>query len=422
MIPAVLCYTAHMRTWILTWMLGLALLVTLTGAAILPAQSNPEAVYPVRLVELSTGQTWTLQSSTRLPADWLVEAGVALNPEDQLLLNGARVQADRELPPLGAYTLQIRRAVPVTLVVDGKTRTLTSAGPTLGDALWEAGITLSASDNLSLPLSTPLLGPVGAELQTARPIQIHLGDQIIQSATSAQIVGEALAEAGLPLQGLDYSIPAEYQPIPADGIIRVTQVREEITLEQNYLPYESEFQPDPEIELDQRAVTQPGEFGVEVSRVRVRYENGQEVSREAEDSWVAKEPKNEVVGYGTKVVIKTLDTPSGPIEYWRAVTVYATSYSPCRSAADRCYYGTSSGLPVARGVIGVTRSWYNWFVGQRLYVPGYGTGVVADVGGGVPGEYWIDLGFTDADFEPWHQYVTIYFLTPVPENIPWILP
>ncbi len=314
-------------------MLGLALLVTLTGAAILPAQSNPEAVYPVRLVELSTGQTWTLQSSTRLPADWLVEAGVALNPEDQLLLNGARVQADRELPPLGAYTLQIRRAVPVTLVVDGKTRTLTSAGPTLGDALWEAGITLSASDNLSLPLSTPLLGPVGAELQTARPIQIHLGDQIIQSATSAQIVGEALAEAGLPLQGLDYSIPAEYQPIPADGIIRVTQVREEITLEQNYLPYESEFQPDPEIELDQRAVTQPGEFGVEVSRVRVRYENGQEVSREAEDSWVAKEPKNEVVGYGTKVVIKTLDTPSGPIEYWRAVTVYATSYSPCRSAA-----------------------------------------------------------------------------------------
>jgi len=411
-----------MRTWILTWMLGLALLVTLTGAAILPAQSNPEAVYPVRLVELSTGQTWTLQSSTRLPADWLVEAGVALNPEDQLLLNGARVQADRELPPLGAYTLQIRRAVPVTLVVDGKTRTLTSAGPTLGDALWEAGITLSASDNLSLPLSTPLLRPVGAELQTARPIQIHLGDQIIQSATSAQIVGEALAEAGLPLQGLDYSIPAEYQPIPADGIIRVTQVREEITLEQNYLPYESEFQPDPEIELDQRAVTQPGEFGVEVSRVRVRYENGQEVSREAEDSWVAKEPKNEVVGYGTKVVIKTLDTPSGPIEYWRAVTVYATSYSPCRSAADRCYYGTSSGLPVARGVIGVTRSWYNWFVGQRLYVPGYGTGVVADVGGGVPGEYWIDLGFTDADFEPWHQYVTIYFLTPVPENIPWILP
>ena len=122
------------------------------------------------------------------------------------------------------------------------------------------------------------------------------------------------------------------------------------------------------------------------------------------------------------MVIKTLDTPSGPIEYWRAVTVYATSYSPCRSAADRCYYGTSSGLPVARGVIGVTRSWYNWFVGQRLYVPGYGTGVVADVGGGVPGEYWIDLGFTDADFEPWHQYVTIYFLTPVPENIPWILP
>ena len=43
-------------------------------------------------------------------------------------------------------------------------------------------------------------------------------------------------------------------------------------------------------------------------------------------------------------------------------------------------------------------------------------------GGGFPGKYWIDLAYTDDAYVPWSSYVTIYFLTPVPKTIPWILP
>ena len=143
----------------------------------------------------------------------------------------------------------------------------------------------------------------------------------------------------------------------------------------------------------------------------------------AEDTtWIAKEARPQIIGRGTKVVVQTMDTPQGPIEYWRSVNVYATSYSPCRSGGDRCYPGTSSGLPVQQGVIGVTSSWYNLMVGQRIYVPGYGIGTIADIGGGIPGTYWIDLGYSDDDYVAWYSNVTIYFLTPVPDNIPWILP
>jgi hypothetical protein len=55
-------------------------------------------------------------------------------------------------------------------------------------------------------------------------------------------------------------------------------------------------------------------------------------------------------------------------------------------------------------------------------VEGYGVGVIADYGAGVPGKYHIDLGFEDSDYEPWHRNVTVYFLTPVPAYIPYILP
>lgn len=79
-------------------------------------------------------------------------------------------------------------------------------------------------------------------------------------------------------------------------------------------------------------------------------------------------------------------------------------------------------MRVQRGVIGVTRQWYNLLAGQRVYIPGYGIAVIADVGGGIPGTKWIDLGFSDSDYESWHQNVTLYFLTPVPSNVQWNLP
>jgi 3D (Asp-Asp-Asp) domain-containing protein len=143
----------------------------------------------------------------------------------------------------------------------------------------------------------------------------------------------------------------------------------------------------------------------------------------AEGEWRAIEPKERVVAYGTKIVLKTLDTGSGTVQYYRAIPVYVTSYSPCRSAADRCYPGTSSGLPVQRGVIAVTRLWYmalGW--GVPVYVPGYGTATIEDIGVGKPGVNWIDLGYSDDDWIAQEGYTTLYFIAPVPPDVPPIFP
>ena len=185
--------------------------------------------------------------------------------------------------------------------------------------------------------------------------------------------------------------------------------------------FKTDYQPDPENELDQRSVITPGVNGLKVSRTRIRYEDGKEVSRQDEGEWVVNEPQDQVTGYGTKVVIHTLDTENGQLKYWRKIQVYATSYSPCNSGTSKCYTGTSLGLPVQKGVVAVSRNWYRDMAGQSIYVPGYGKAVVADTGGGIPGEYWIDLGFSDSNYQPWHQWTTIYFLIPVPPNIPYIL-
>mgnify|MGYP001579005907 CR=1 FL=1 len=48
---------------------------------------------------------------------------------------------------------------------------------------------------------------------------------------------------------------------------------------------------------------------------------------------------------------------------------------------------------------------------------------MGDVGGGPPGNhYWVDLAFSDGDYQPVYGTVTVYFLTPVPTNLVTVLP
>jgi len=358
----------------------------------------------------------------RIPANMLAVMGIKLFPYDRVLNNLQVVEPLTPLTPSDSYNIQHIASMQFNVEIDGNSRQISSAAPTIAEALWENDILIDSADRVSPGPGSQIQQNQIVTINRAKPITIIVGENEYNTYSAAPTIAEALAETGSPLQGMDYSIPAEDQPLPANGKIEVFRVREEISLAQETIPYENEYVEDPETELDQQSVVQAGQVGLKVIQTKVRYENEIEVSSIEEAQWTASEPQNRKIGYGTKVVVRTIDTPAGPIEYWRAVNVYATAYSPCRSAADRCYYGTSYGIPVERGVIGVVRSWYNLMAGWPVYVPGYGKGIIADTGGGVPGKYWIDLGFTDEDFEAWHQDVTLYFLTPVPANIPWILP
>ena len=220
----------------------------------------------------------------------------------------------------------------------------------------------------------------------------------LQIQSSARMVGEALAEAGIPLIGLDYSLPDENEPLPSDGQIKVVRVSESVLLAQKSIPFENDFQASADVPLDQTQIVQPGEIGLTVQRIRIRYEDGKEISRLTEDETMVRPPKTRVLGYGTKIEVKTATIEGVNIEYWRAVQMYATSYSPCRSGGDKCYTGTSSGKSLRKGMVGLRYSWYLSMQGQQLYIPGYGFGSVEDVCNGCVGKPWIDLGFSDNNY------------------------
>ena len=369
---------------------------------------------------IDNDQITRLQTDERIPAMVLNQAGITLNQNDRVLLNGLQTTLTE---PITAYliTLQIRRAVGLTLVTSDGEQKLQSSAFTVGEVLQEASYWLHAEDIIEPALDIPITDGLKITVMSPHELNVSVGGKTLQIQSSARTIGEALAEAGIPLLGLDYSVPAESDAPPSDGQIRVVRVNESVLLAQKSIPFENDFQASADIPLDQTQIIQPGETGLTVQRIRIRYEDGKEIARLTEDETTVRPPKTRVLGYGTKIEVKTATVDGVNIEYWRAVQMYATSYSPCRSGGDKCYTGTSSGKSLRKGMVGLRYSWYLSMQGQQLYIPGYGFGSVEDVCNGCVGKPWIDLGFSDNNYEAWHSWVTVYFLTPVPANVIYVL-
>ena len=389
---------------------------------------------PPTVTILDNDKVITLQTDERVPAAILAQAGITLNPNDRVLLTG--LVTSPELPitnpstssgQVSSITLQIRRAVTVVIVTPLGQQTIQSSAFTVIEVLQEAGIQLHAGDMVDPPpnslLSSHLASdsPITIHYSPWRELIVSVDGKVVQIRSSAETVGEALAEAGTPLFGLDYSLPSENEALPFDGNIKVVRVNESVSLVQKLIPFETELVASADVPLDQTQILSPGENGLSVQRVRIRYEDGVEVSRLTEEETVVRAPRTRTVAYGTKVEIKTAVMDGLTIEYWRAEQMYATSYSPCRLGTPTCGSTTASGKQLQKGMVALRTDLYRVFQGQRLYIPGYGFATVEDACGGCVGKPWIDLGYSDNDWEQWSSWVTVYFLTPVPQNIVYVL-
>ena len=358
------------------------------------------------------------------PENILLEAGVRVFPGD-------RVEVTMWLEnPSGAqvrkYPLRVNlfQGVPLEIIDSSTSTSIRSAAATVGDVLWDAGIIIYEGDHVEPHPGATVSAGDRIEIARSQPLVIETDNEVVRTRAAGKIVGEVLAQTGVVLTGMDYAVPDVEAPIPSDGRIRVVRVQETILSEMEPIPFSTVYQPADHLELDTLTVVSTGSYGVVEKRIRLRIEDGVEVERSVDEAVPVIEPKPRVVGYGTQIVIRTLNTGSGTIEYWRAIPVYATSYSPCRIGTSYCGTFTASGRTVVRGVIGVIRSWYNQMKGWPVFVPVYGPRSIEDIGAGFANRDWIDLGFTDDNYEAWHDWTTLYFLTPVPplDSIPWILP
>jgi uncharacterized protein YabE (DUF348 family) len=363
-------------------------------------------------------ETRVIRTPLTQPLDILNSLGIFPQPDDYLQIDNTVT----DLPSLANWSIPVnevivRRAVTVQ-VIDGRdSRSIRTTSPSVGDLLFELGIALYASDALTPQPETPLAEGLTITILRSKVVNIRADGTTITLRTHAPTVGEALADANMVLLGLDYVRPSAQTLLESDTTLEVIRVRETILSENAIVPYERLSEPNETLELDQVQVLQQGRNGQMRKDIRVRYENGQEVARQDLGESLVQMPQTERVAYGTGIVLRSMDTPEGQLQYWRKVRMYATSYHPAALGGDNI---TATGRVLTKGIVGADPTFLPY--GTQIYVPGYGVGLVADTGPWRGFSLWVDLGYDDENWVSWSSWTDVYLLLPIPNNFPFVLP
>lgn len=395
----------------------------------LPTDGKISIRLAIPLIISVDGNTLERRTQKTTIREVLAENGITLKPLDQVFAEGRLMRPDALLPQatetVGAPAalapqtsplhLTVTRALPITINDNGTISTLFTTENTLGTALTRAGVQIYAGDSVSPDLTTPVSSGASVFIRRSRPAEISVDGRTIRTRTRTSTVAALLAQEGIKLEGKDYAEPAPTTPVIDYTRVSITRVREEFITETEQLAFQTKWLPDPNLELDQRVVSQTGNKGLKNRLFKSVYENGKLISTGLEREWIAQPPQDHIINYGTKVILRDLTLPDGSVvQYWRKIRLLATAYTAATSGKtkDQPEYGrTRLGLQAGRGVVATDPRVIN--LGANVFVPGYGVALAGDTGGRIKGRR-IDLGFAENQLEDWYRWVDVYLLAPAP--------
>jgi uncharacterized protein YabE (DUF348 family)/3D (Asp-Asp-Asp) domain-containing protein len=340
-----------------------------------------------------------------------VRPGDALDPHSLTLLPDAVYQAFGKAPAAPGLSVTVYRAVPFTLVEDGRTIVIKSSRPTVDLALKEAGVRLGPADRVFPALTEPLVAGQQVSVEHAAALTIRTGDSSRVVYTHQSLLSDALAEAGLALGAEDRVEPSVDAAVYNGMTARLVRVAGRQLVEREDVARKTVFKPDETLQGSASRVVQ-GHDGVKIREYRIVIEDGVETERRLVREGFDPDVQDTVIYYAASSVRAT-GLPAENLTVARTERMWVTWYNAASSgkpATDPAYGITFSGLPLTKGIVAVDPRVIP--LGTRLYVPGYGFAIAADTGGAVLGNI-LDLGFPDGVHVDWATgYHDVYILTP----------
>ena len=231
----------------------------------------------------------------------------------------------------------------------------------------------------ALPAPLPIVNIVIKDgLQPPRPVCAH-----------GPTVADALTEAGITLAHPDRTQPSPATPLTAGMTIVVTRVHLSLENKRQPIPFKTVFKMSRAVPAGR---IQPGHGGVSGELTRtylVGYVNNHMTARKLVKTTVTRSAQDQETLAGIRVrEARALPSRAGTYQRMRCLDMTATGYSPYEgSGAGRCATGMRAGYGVVAVDPRVVR------LGTKLYVEGYGYAVAGDTGGAIKGRR-IDLGHT----------------------------
>ena len=272
----------------------------------------------------------------------------------------------------------------IIILVDGKTIQASALSPDPKAILSAAGVYLGPRDEFRVTRNEAGKSSV-IEVYRAIPMTLTIGSQTEFVWSGKPTVGEVAESRGYPASSYK-TFPAASTRPTANMNIKLLTLSDKIMEKELPVPFPIIRHPDPLMEKGMEAVVETGAPGKKLATVRQMLEDGKEVGYDILTEKILVQPKPEVLRVGTRAAS---DPNRGTIRFKKRMVMEATAYTPFDDYQTGITY---TGIPAKRGIVAVDPRVIP--LGTRVYVPGYGVALAADIGGAIKGNK-IDLCIED---------------------------
>lgn len=298
---------------------------------------------------------------------------------------------------IGVYKLLKKEVI---INDNGKVIAVNTMKSTVAEVLEQTGVKVADYDYISLPVQSKLGFKTKINIKRAIPVTVYADGQEYRIMTYRDTVKEALAQAEVPFDADDKLANAKLEDkITVDMSIKVIRVKEVLDKKREPIPFKVVSRENSHMDKGDTRVARDGKEGIREKVYKVVFEDGIEVARELLKDFVASDPVDKLVEYGTVLNFKT--SRGEVVRYRKVITMKATAYTASyadtgKGPGDPGFGITYTGMRVKKGVIAVDPRVIP--LGTRVYVqvagdtPDYGFAVAADIGGAIKGNL-IDLYF-----------------------------
>jgi len=309
----------------------------------------------------------------------------------------------------------------ITILDGNATLVAKTMGYDAQQALNQLDVTVTPHDYVNLSLDTPL-SPDGTnllEIRRAVPMTLAVDGAENEIMTWRSTVKDVLKDEGIVLGSLDQMVGGtELSSVMPGMALRIIRVRMEALSEYEDIPYDVLEQPNKMLNEGETQVVQAGVDGQLESVFRIVYEDGKPISRTFVQERILSEPINRIIDFGT---VKNFTSHRGDlVRYSKTLDLKATAYTASfadtgKSPGDYGFGITRTGIRAREGVIAVDPRVIP--LGTKVYVevpgsaPDYGFAIAADIGSAIKGKL-IDLYFdTTQQAKNWgRRSVRVYIL------------
>lgn len=276
---------------------------------------------------------------------------------------------------------------------------------TVREVLEQTGIRVAGDDYISMPFDAKLgrIQKSIIEIKRAVPVSIKVDGKELDVKTYKDTVKEVLSDNAISVDGNDKFVESQYgDRVVPNMDITIVRVDEKTVTETSSIPFKTITKENNRMDIGTKNTVRQGKEGEQRKIYKVVYENGKQVAKQLVKDFVATNPLDKIVEVGTVLNYKT--SRGDTLRYSKVIDMKATSYTASfkdtgKSPGDPGFGITATGARVRRGIIAVDPRVIP--LGTRVYVevPGrasdYGYAVAADVGGAIKGniiDVYLDSG------------------------------